>query len=70
MFDGGLVFFTESFVFEQQVLFRIDICSVTSDPRVQWPRVGIEVKIYFHTTPIKESVVGLPDIHGIFLVYV
>ena len=37
--------FMESFIFEQQVLFRIDICSVTSDSRVQWPRVGLVVKI-------------------------
>ena len=34
----------ESFVFEQQVLFRVDICSVTSDLRVKCLRVGLGVK--------------------------
>ena len=34
----------ESFVFEQQVLFRVGICSVNSDLGVQWPRVRLEVK--------------------------
>ena len=31
--------------FKQQVLFRIDFLSVTSDYRVQGPRVGLAVKI-------------------------
>ena len=34
----------EIFVFEQQVLFRVDIFSLTSDLMFQWPRVGLEVK--------------------------
>ena len=41
-----LVFFFNGIVqFKQQVLFRIDFLSVTSDYRVQCPRVGLEVKI-------------------------
>ena len=35
----------DSFVFKQQVLFRVDFLSVTSDHRVQCPRVGLGVKI-------------------------
>ena len=35
----------EAFVFEQHVLFRVGICSVTSDLGVQWPRVGLKAKI-------------------------
>ena len=35
----------ESFVLEQKVLFRADFLSVTSDYRVQCPRVGQGVKI-------------------------
>ena len=35
----------DSFVFKQQVLFRVDFLSVTLDHRVQCPRVGLEVKI-------------------------
>ena len=35
----------DSFVFKQQVLFRADFLSVTSDHRVQCPRVGLGVKI-------------------------
>ena len=31
--------------FKQQLLFRIDFLSVTSDCSVQCPRVGLEVKI-------------------------
>ena len=37
--------FMDSFVFKQQVLFRVDFLSVTLDHRVQCPRVGLEVKI-------------------------
>ena len=36
----------ESFVFEQKVLFiRVEFLSVTSDYRVQCPRVGLGFKI-------------------------
>ena len=35
----------DSFVFKQQVLFRVDFLSVTLDNRVQCPRVGLGVKI-------------------------
>ena len=35
----------DSFVFKQQVLFRVDFLSVTLDHRVQCPRVGLGVKI-------------------------
>ena len=35
----------DSFVFKQQVLFRIDFLSVTLDHRVQCHRVGLGVKI-------------------------
>ena len=38
--------FMDSFVFKQQVLFRVDFLSVTLDHRVQCPRVGLGVKIY------------------------
>ena len=42
----ALIFsFMDSFVFKQQVLFRVDFLSVTLDHRVQCPRVGIGVKI-------------------------
>ena len=37
--------FMESFVFEQKVLFRVYFLSVTSDYKVQCPRVGLGVKI-------------------------
>ena len=37
--------FMVSFVFKQQVLFRVDFLSVTLDLRVQCPRVGLGVKI-------------------------
>ena len=37
--------FMESFVFEQNVLFRADFLSVTSEYRVHCPRVGLGVKI-------------------------
>ena len=37
--------FMDSFVFKQQVLFRVDFLSVTFDHRVQCPRVGLGVKI-------------------------
>ena len=41
-----LVFpFMDSFVFKQQVLFRVDFFSVTLDHRVQCPRVRQGVKI-------------------------
>ena len=37
----ALIFsFMDSFVFKQQVLFRVDFLSVTLDHRVQFPRVG------------------------------
>ena len=39
------VCFMDSFVFKQQVLFRVDFLSVTLDHRVQCPRVGLGVKI-------------------------
>ena len=35
----------DSFVFKQQVLFRVDFLSVTLDHRVKCPRVGLGVKI-------------------------
>ena len=35
----------DSFVFKQQILFRVDFLSVTLDHRVQCPRVGLGVKI-------------------------
>ena len=42
----ALIFsFMDSFVFKQQVLFRVDFPSVTLDHRVQCPRVGLGVKI-------------------------
>ena len=42
----ALIFsFMDSFVFKQQVLFRVDFLSVTLDHRVQYPRVGQGVKI-------------------------
>ena len=42
----ALIFsFMDSFVFKQQVLFRVDFLSVTLDDRVQCPRVGQGVKI-------------------------
>ena len=37
--------FMDSFVFKQQVLFRVDYLSVTLDRMVQCPRVGLGVKI-------------------------
>ena len=37
--------FMDSFVFKQQVLFRVDFLSVTLDHRVQCHRVGQGVKI-------------------------
>ena len=43
---SALIFsFMDSFVFKQQVLFRVDFLSVTMDHRVQCPRVGLRVKI-------------------------
>ena len=43
---SALIFtFMDSFVFKQQVLFRVDLLSVTLDHRVQCPRVGLGVKI-------------------------
>ena len=43
---SALIFsFMDSFVFKQQVLFRVDFLSVTLDNRVQCPRVGLGVKI-------------------------
>ena len=42
----ALIFsFMDSFVFKQQVLFRVDFLSVTLDHRVQCPRAGQGVKI-------------------------
>ena len=42
----ALIFsFMDSFVFKQQVLFRVDFLSVTLDHRVHCPRVGLGVKI-------------------------
>ena len=35
----------DSFVFKQQVLFRVDFLSVTLDHRVKCPRMGLGVKI-------------------------
>ena len=35
-----LFFLLDSFVFKQQVLYRVDFLSVTLDHRVQCPRVG------------------------------
>ena len=35
----------DSFVFKQQVLFRVDFLSGTLDHRVKCPRVGLGVKI-------------------------
>ena len=37
--------FMESFIFEQKVLFRVGFISLTSDHRVQYPRVRLGVKI-------------------------
>ena len=37
--------FMDSFIFKQQVIFRVDFLSVTLDHRVQCPRVGLGVKI-------------------------
>ena len=45
---GHLFFFFFCFYFSRMgsfILFRIDFLSVTSDCRVQCPRVGLEVKI-------------------------
>ena len=43
---SALIFsFMDSFLFKQQVLFRVDFLSVTLDHRVQCPRVGLGVKI-------------------------
>ena len=40
----ALIFsFMDSFVFKQQVLFRVDFLSVTLDHRVQCPRVQLGV---------------------------
>ena len=36
--------FMDSFVFKQQVLFRVDFLSVTLGHRVQCSRVGLRVK--------------------------
>ena len=42
----ALIFsFMDSFVFKQQVLFRVDFLFVTLDHRVQCPRVRLGVKI-------------------------
>ena len=35
----------DSFVYKQQVLFRVDFLSLTLDCRVKCPRVGLVVKI-------------------------
>ena len=44
-FFFALFSFMKSFVFEQKVLFRVYFLSVTSDYRVQYPRVELGVKI-------------------------
>ena len=42
----ALIFsFMDSFVFKQQVLFRVDFLFLTLDHRVQCPRLGLGVKI-------------------------
>ena len=42
----ALIFsFMDSFLFKQQVLFKVDILSETLDHRIQCPRVGLGVKI-------------------------
>ena len=42
----ALIFsFMDSFVFKQQVLFRVNFLSVTLNHRVQCPRLGLGVKI-------------------------
>ena len=38
--DSSFFSFMDSFVFKQQVLFRVDFLSVTLDHRVQCPRGG------------------------------
>ena len=43
---SALIFsFMDSFVFKQQVPFRVDFLSVTLDYRVQCPGLGLGVKI-------------------------
>ena len=42
---SSFFYFMDSFVFKQQVLFRVDFLSVTLDHRVKCPRVGLGVKI-------------------------
>ena len=45
-YASALIFsFMDSFVFKQQVLFRVDFLFVTLDHRVQCPSVGLRVKI-------------------------
>ena len=41
----SFIMFMDSFVFKQQVLFRVDFLSVTLDHRVQCPMVWLGVKI-------------------------
>ena len=41
--DTLIFSFMDSFVFKQQVLFRVDFLSVTLDYRVQCPRVGLGI---------------------------
>ena len=43
--DSSNFSFMDSFVFKQQVLFRVNFLSVTLDHRVQCPRVGLGVKM-------------------------
>ena len=45
LFFSTFIFLNGIIQFKQQILFRIDFPSVTSDCRVQCPRVGLEVKI-------------------------
>ena len=45
LFFNFLFFLNGIIQFKRQVLFRINFLSVTSDCRVQCPRVGLEVKI-------------------------
>ena len=40
-----IISFMDSFVFKQQVFFRVDFLSVTLDHMVHCPRVGLGVKI-------------------------
>ena len=43
--DSSYFSLMDSFVFKQQILFRVDFLSVTLDHRVKCPRLGLGVKI-------------------------